>query len=48
VVSRAVRALCARDCRVDWYVQYNMDKATPRQLRRFLTRVRTGVSRLRG
>ena len=46
IVSRAVRALCARDCRVDWYVQYNMDRATPRQLRRFLARVRAGVSRL--
>jgi NAD(P)H dehydrogenase (quinone) len=46
IVSRAIRALCARGCRVDWYVQYNMDRATPRQLSRFLDRVRAGVGRL--
>jgi NAD(P)H dehydrogenase (quinone) len=46
VVSRAVRSLCARGCRVDWYVHYNMDRATPRRLSRFLDRVRAGVSRL--
>jgi putative NADPH-quinone reductase len=46
VISRAVRALCARDCRVRWFVQYNMDRATPRQLRRFLDRVKAGVSTL--
>ncbi len=46
VVGRAVRALCAKDCRVDWYVRYNMDKAKPRQLQRFLERVRAGVRRL--
>jgi NAD(P)H dehydrogenase (quinone) len=46
LIGRAVRALCARDCRVRWYVHYSMDKATPEQLRRFLARVRTGVRRL--
>jgi NAD(P)H dehydrogenase (quinone) len=46
VVARAVRSLCARGCRVDWYVHYNMDRATPRRLSRFLDRVRAGVSRL--
>jgi putative NADPH-quinone reductase len=46
LVSRAIRALCARHCRVDWFVHYNMDSATPRQLSRFLERVRTGMSRL--
>ena len=46
LVSRAIRALCARGCRVDWYVHYNMDRATPRQLSRFLDRVRAGVGRL--
>jgi NAD(P)H dehydrogenase (quinone) len=46
LVSRAIRALCARGCRVDWYVQYNMDRATPRQLHRFLDRVRAGIGRL--
>ena len=46
VVSRAIRALCARDCRVEWYIHYNMDRATPRQLSRFLDRVRAGIGRL--
>jgi NAD(P)H dehydrogenase (quinone) len=46
VVSRAIRALCARGCRVDWYVHYNMDRATQRQLSRFLDRIRAGVGRL--
>jgi NAD(P)H dehydrogenase (quinone) len=46
LVSRAIRALCARGCRVDWYVQYNMDRATQRQLSRFLDRVRAGIGRL--
>jgi putative NADPH-quinone reductase len=46
IVSRAVRALCGRHCRVDWYAHYNMDSATPRQLSRFLRRVQAGLSRL--
>jgi NAD(P)H dehydrogenase (quinone) len=46
LVSRAIRALCARGCRVDWYVHYNMDRATPRQLSRFLERIRSGIGRL--
>jgi NAD(P)H dehydrogenase (quinone) len=46
LVSRAIRALCARGCRVDWYVHYDMDRATPRQLSRFLDRVRSGIGRL--
>jgi NAD(P)H dehydrogenase (quinone) len=46
VVSRAIRALCARGCRVDWYVHYNMDRATQRQLSRFLDRIRAGIGRL--
>jgi NAD(P)H dehydrogenase (quinone) len=46
IVSRAVRALCGRGCRVDWYVQYNMDRATPRRLSRFLDRIRSGIGRL--
>lgn len=45
-ISRAVRALCAHGCRVDWYVHYNMDSATPAQLRRFLERVRMGLTKL--
>jgi putative NADPH-quinone reductase len=46
LVSRAIRALCARGCRVDWYVHYNMYRATPRQLSRFLERIRSGIGRL--
>jgi NAD(P)H dehydrogenase (quinone) len=46
VVSRAVRTLCRRGCRVDWYVHYNMDRATPWQLGRFLDRIRAGIGRL--
>ncbi|HET6233792.1 MAG TPA: NAD(P)H-dependent oxidoreductase [Acetobacteraceae bacterium] len=46
LIARAIRALCARNCRVDWYVHYNMDRATPRQLSHFLERVRTGITRL--
>jgi NAD(P)H dehydrogenase (quinone) len=46
IVSRAIRALCARGCRVEWYIHYNMDRATPRQLSRFLDRVRAGIGRL--
>lgn len=46
LIGRAVRALCARDCRVSWFVHYNMDRATPRQLQRFLGRVRAGMGRL--
>jgi NAD(P)H dehydrogenase (quinone) len=46
VIGLAVRALCARTCRVTWFVHYNMDRAKPPQLKRFLERVRAGVSRL--
>ena len=44
--SRAVRALCWRHCRVDWYAHYSMDRATPSQLNRFLDRVQVGMRRL--
>jgi putative NADPH-quinone reductase len=46
IVSRAVRALCGRHCRVDWYAHYSMDRATPGQLNRFLDRVQVGMRRL--
>ena len=46
VIGRAVRGLCARDCRVDWYIHYHMDRARPEQLRRFLERIRNGLRRL--
>jgi hypothetical protein len=39
----AVRALCARNCRVTWCVHYNMDKALPAQLARFLQRIRAAT-----
>jgi putative NADPH-quinone reductase len=43
LIGRAVRALCARNCRVTWCVHYNMDRTRPAQLQRFLRRVRAGV-----
>ena len=46
LIGRAVRALCARDCKVTWFVHYNMDRARPRQLARFLERIREGLARL--
>jgi len=46
IVSRAVRALCGRHCRLDWYAHYSMDRATPRQLSRFLRRVQIGIGRI--
>ena len=46
IIGRAVRALCARNCRVTWFVHYNMDRATPRQLQRFLDRVHKGIQAL--
>jgi len=46
VIGRAVRALCARTCRVTWFVHYDMDRAKPPELKRFLERVRAGVLRL--
>ena len=45
LIGRAIRALCARGCRVTWCVHYNMDRATPAQLRRFLRRVRAAARR---
>lgn len=46
LVGRAMRALCSRDCKVTWFVHYNMDRARPRQLARFLERIRKGLARL--
>jgi NAD(P)H dehydrogenase (quinone) len=46
LIGRAIRALCARDCRVTWCVHYNMDRATPAQLRRFLGRVQAAARTL--
>jgi NAD(P)H dehydrogenase (quinone) len=46
VVARGLRALCARGCRVDWLAHYNMDGATPKQLRRFLGLVSRKIAQL--
>lgn len=46
LISRAVRALCARSCRVAWCVHYNMDKAEPPELARFLQRIRAAACAL--
>jgi putative NADPH-quinone reductase len=46
LIGRAIRALCARSCRVTWCVHYNMDRAEPEQLRRFLLRIRAAARNL--
>ena len=46
LIGRALRALCARNCKVMWFVHYNMDRAKPRDLARFLERIRKGIARL--
>jgi NAD(P)H dehydrogenase (quinone) len=48
LIGRAVRALCARGCRVTWCVCYNMDAAKPARLRRFLRRVHVTARALGG
>jgi len=47
LIGRAIRALCARDCRVTWCVHYDMDRARAPELRRFLRRIRRATLRLR-
>jgi putative NADPH-quinone reductase len=42
--SRGVRQLCARGCTLDWHAQYNMDRASPVQLDRFLARVKSKIA----
>jgi NAD(P)H dehydrogenase (quinone) len=37
--SRGVRALCGSGCRLDWLVQYDMDRAPHSRLDRFLERL---------
>jgi NAD(P)H dehydrogenase (quinone) len=46
LIGRALRALCARNCKVTWFVRYNMDRAKPRDLARFLERIHKGIARL--
>jgi NAD(P)H dehydrogenase (quinone) len=46
LIGRALRALCARNCKVTWFVHYDMDRAKPRDLARFLERIRRGGARL--
>lgn len=46
LISRAVRSLCARDCKVTWCVHYDMDRARPPQLQRFLARIRQAATAL--
>jgi NAD(P)H dehydrogenase (quinone) len=46
LIGRALRALCARNCRVTWCVHYTMDRAEPEQLRRFLGRIRAAARNL--
>lgn len=37
--NRGIRRLCARDCVVDWYVCYDLDRATDQRLAHFLKTV---------
>ncbi len=46
LIGRAVRSLCARNCKVTWFVHYDMDRAKPQALARFLERIRKGLARL--
>jgi putative NADPH-quinone reductase len=46
LISRAVRSLCAPDCKVTWCVHYDMDRAKPAQLERFLARIHQAASAL--
>jgi NAD(P)H dehydrogenase (quinone) len=43
LISRGFRRICGRDCRIKWYVKYGMDKATSRELQRFLDKVRGAI-----
>jgi putative NADPH-quinone reductase len=46
LIGRAVRALCARGCRVRSCVHYGMDRATREELRKFLRKVSTAARAL--
>jgi NAD(P)H dehydrogenase (quinone) len=46
IIGRAIRALCARGCRVTWCIHYDMDRARPSELRQFLQRIRRATLRL--
>ncbi len=46
LIGRAVKALCARNCKLTWFAHYNMDRAKPAELARFLHRIRQGIARL--
>jgi putative NADPH-quinone reductase len=43
--SRGVRKLCASGCRLDWLANYNMDKAPPASLDRFIERVKRTIGK---
>lgn len=45
-ISRGLRRICGRGCRITWYVKYGMDSATPDELNTFLIKVRTGITKL--
>jgi len=42
--SRGVRQLCARGCKLDWHACYEMDRAKPAQLERFLAGVKSKMA----
>lgn len=47
VVRKGFRPLCARNCRVDWIVMTDMDRASPMLLARFVDDVRQRFARWR-
>jgi NAD(P)H dehydrogenase (quinone) len=44
--KRTIRTLCAPDCRLGWYVHYDMDKKPPFRLDKFLAHVKTEMALL--
>ena len=42
--SRAIRHLCAHDCKLVWHAHYDMDRATPPALDKFLTRFKSKLA----
>jgi putative NADPH-quinone reductase len=43
--KRAVRTLCGRGCKLDWYAHYNMDHTPPHRLAKFLSYVERRMAR---
>lgn len=46
LVTRGLKPLCARKCRVAWFVKYGLDSARRPALAAFIERVREGMAKL--